>query len=56
MSDFTRYDQFNKTKVLIMKTFDTVIISEIENESDDLTTHTNNEFLSFHVPNKASSF
>lgn len=39
-----------------MKTFDTVIISEIRNESDDLTIYTNNEFLSFHVPNKASSF
>lgn len=39
-----------------MNTFDTVIISEIRNESDDLTIYTNNEFLSFHVPIKPVHF
>lgn len=30
-----------------MNTFDTVIISEIRNESDDLTIYTNNDFFIF---------
>lgn len=38
-----------------MKTFDTVIITEIGNERDDPTINISNEFLC-HVPKEDSSF